>query len=601
MNNRTVSTTRCKLFTTGYWVPGVHYPLLVVCCSLFVVILASCQTKPQTTTSAYGDLRDRYLAAYYASNPETAVYLGRHEFDGKLDIPTPAHWQQQRAELARFDSAFAKLDTAQLSVDDQIDYRLMQAHVQSEINDMDSIRVAEDPHTYTVDFSAYVERTFGTPTGRMKSVIEKARLVPDWVSAVIENIGPHPSREHVLVAIDVQNGTADYLLGEVQQAFAKTGTSAQQADLNAATKQAAEALRGLVNHLQKTVLPQATGSFAIGRGNFRRMLRDNEHLNANPDSLLAVGLANLRREQAEFAKAARVIDPAKTPIQVFRQMQLEHPTADKLVASTNAHCEAIRQFLLDKKIVSVPSEVRATVTKTPEFMVGATAAMNTPGPFEDKAAAQAYYYVTLPKKTWSASQQTEWLTQFNRYVAEVISIHEAYPGHYVQFLHLNASPVSEVRKVFSSYAFVEGWAHYTEQMMLEEGFGNTDPKTAAKYKMAQLSESLLRYCRLVCAINLHTHGWTVAQATKFMQANCYYEEKPAHEEALRGTYDPGYLSYSLGKLQLLALRDEYKKQQGKSFSLMAFHDQVLGQGALPINALRQALLARQKADGIARQ
>ncbi|MBO0936606.1 DUF885 domain-containing protein [Fibrella sp. HMF5335] len=556
-----------------------------------VLIFASCQTKPKVATSAYADLRDDYLAAYYASNPEAAVFLGKHEFDGKLDLPTPAYWQKQRAELARFDSAFARLDTTQLSADEQIDYRLMQAHVQSEINSIDSIRVAEDPYTYTVDFSSYVERTFGTPAGRMKSVIEKARLVPDWVAAVKENIGPHPSREHVLVAIDAQNGTADYLLGEVQQAFAKTGTTAEQQELTSTTKQAAEALRGLVSHLQKTVLPRATGSFAIGRGNLRRMLLYNEHLAANPDSLLAVGMANLRREQAEFALAARVIDPTKTPIQVFRHMQQEHPAADKLVASTNAHCEAIRQFLLDKKIVSVPSEVRATVTKTPEFMVGATAAMNTPGPFEDKAAAQAYYYVTLPKKAWSARQQEEWLAQFNRYVAEVISIHEAYPGHYVQFLHLNASPVSEVRKVFSSYAFVEGWAHYTEQMMLEEGFGNTDPKTAAKYKMAQLSESLLRYCRLVCAINLHTHGWTVDRATKFMQANCYYEEKPAHEEALRGTYDPGYLSYSLGKLQLLALRSEYRQQMGKSFSLKTFHDRVLDQGMLPVNELRRVLLA----------
>ena len=170
--------------------------------------------------------------------------------------------------------------------------------------------------------------------------------------------------------------------------------------------------------------------------------------------------------------------------------------------------------------------------------------MDPPGPFEVPAASEAYYYVTPPKAEWTPKQQQEWLTQFNPYVLEVVTIHEAYPGHYVQFLHLNASKASTVRKVFASYAFVEGWAHYTEQMMLEEGFGQTDPKTAAKYKMAQLSESLLRYCRLVSSIQQHTHGWTVDQATKFLQANCYYEEKPAYEEALRGTFDPGYLSYS---------------------------------------------------------
>ena len=358
---------------------------------------------------------------------------------------------------------------------------------------------------------------------------------------------------------------------------------------------ASDALRGLAAYLQRNVLPRAKGSYAIGAGNFRRMLQDNEQLAADPDSLLRLGLAQLEKEQIEFANAARIIDPGKPAIEVFRRIQQDHPTAENLVGSTQAHCEAIRQFLLDKQLISIPSEVRATVTKTPEFMVGSTAAMNTPGPFEDAKAAQAYYYVTLPKAKWSAKQREEWLTQYNRYVAEVISIHEAYPGHYVQFLHLNASDVSEVRKVFSSYAFVEGWAHYTEQMMLEEGYPGTavwrDPKTAAKYRMAQLSESLLRYCRLVCAINLHTHGWSVGQATRFMQANCYYEEKPAREEALRGTYDPGYLSYSLGKLQLLALRGQYRRKMDKKFRLRDFHNAVLAQGMLPVSELSKVLLA----------
>jgi uncharacterized protein (DUF885 family) len=302
-------------------------------------------------------------------------------------------------------------------------------------------------------------------------------------------------------------------------------------------------------------------------------------------------MTQLAREKAEFAAAAKVIDPTKTPAEVFKTIQDEHPTADSLLSATRNQCEAIRQFLIDKQIVTVPSEVRATITKTPEFMVGATAAMNTPGPFEKPAASEAYYYVTPPKKEWTPKQQQEWLTLFNRYVTEIISIHEAYPGHYVQFLHLNASKVSRVRKMFSSYAFVEGWAHYTEQMMLEQGFGQGgNAVTKAKYKMAQLSESMLRYCRLVCSIQEHTNNWTVAQATKFIMDNCYYEEKPAFEEARRGTFDPGYLSYSLGKLQLLALRNEMRTKQGKSFTLKVFHDQVLDHGMLPVSLLRELLI-----------
>jgi uncharacterized protein (DUF885 family) len=211
------------------------------------------------------------------------------------------------------------------------------------------------------------------------------------------------------------------------------------------------------------------------------------------------------------------------------------------------------------------------VVKTPAFMVGATAAMDTPGPFEKAEASEAYYYVTPPSDKWTSAQKEEWLTLFNKYSTEVISIHEAYPGHYVQFLHLNASSVSRTRKLFGSYAFVEGWAHYTEQMMLEEGYGKSDdPKVMAKYKMAQLSESLLRLCRLVVSIKEHTAGWSVKEGTKFFMANCYYEEKPAYEEALRGTFDPGYLSYSLGKLQLLALREDVKKRQENTFHFANF-------------------------------
>lgn len=556
------------------------------------VLVTACRDKPSNLLT-YNELTRQYLDAYYASNPEEAVYLGKHAYDGQLPIPTKTWWRQQRTQLAHFDSVFAQLDTTQLSVDQQIDYRLIRANMLSELNEIDSLRAAEDPYTYGVDFSPYVERTFGTPEGRMQSLISKARLVPDYVAAVKENLGSNPSPEHVQVSIDVFNGTADYLLGDVRKAFSKVGNVGQQTELTSTTKMAADAMRSLADYLQRQVLPHAKGSFAIGAGNFRRMLQYNEQLTVDPDSLLRVGLAQLKREQVAFANAARLINPKLSAIEVFRSIQRDHPAADKLVSGTQAHCEAIRQFLLDKQIVSIPSAVRATVTKTPEFMVGATAAMNTPGPFETQAT-QAYYYITLPKTQWSVMQREEWLTQYNRYVAEVVSIHEAYPGHYVQFLHLNASTASEVRKVFSSYAFVEGWAHYTEQMMLEAGYPGgdvwRDPRTAAKYQMAQLSESLLRYCRLICAINLHTHGWTVDQATRFIQANCYYEEKPAHEEALRGTYDPGYLSYSLGKLQLLALRDRYRQKKGNAFSLRQFHDAVLAQGMLPISELGRILL-----------
>jgi uncharacterized protein (DUF885 family) len=224
--------------------------------------------------------------------------------------------------------------------------------------------------------------------------------------------------------------------------------------------------------------------------------------------------------------------------------------------------------------------------------------MDTPGPFETRAT-EAYYYVTPPEPDWPEAQKDEWLTAFNDYTTDVVSIHEAYPGHYTQFLALNASDIGPVRKVFTSYAFVEGWAHYTEQLLIEAGYGGADDPAlatpedrvrAAKYRLAQSSEALLRLCRLCCSVRLHTGGMTVDEATRFFVENAHYEAKPARSEAKRGTFDPGYCFYTLGKLQLLKLREDCRRQDGAAFDLKRFHDAVIGHGAPPIRLLRESLL-----------
>jgi len=252
-------------------------------------------------------------------------------------------------------------------------------------------------------------------------------------------------------------------------------------------------------------------------------------------------------------------------------------------------------------LVGVPSDVRAKVKETPQYLrVTSFASMDTPGPFE-KRATEAYYYVTPTENDWPEKQKQEWLTAFNYYTSDVVSIHEAYPGHYVQFQHLNASPATKVEKIFGSYAFIEGWAHYCEKMMIDEGYGSPtsaspseeDVKRAAKYRMAQADEALLRVCRLCVSIKMHTQNMSLEEATKFFQENCYYEEKPARQEAMRGTFDPGYLNYTLGKLQILKLRDDYKAQQGDEFSLQKFHNELLNHGMPPIRLLREIMLKDQ--------
>ena len=276
------------------------------------------------------------------------------------------------------------------------------------------------------------------------------------------------------------------------------------------------------------------------------MLRSGELIELAPEKILELGLRELKREQAVFAEAARRIDPAKPAPEVFKAIQQDHPTESGLIPDTRNHLEQIRSFVVAKNLITIPSEVRARVEETPQFArAGTFASMDTPGPFEAKAA-EAYYYVTPTEKEWSAQQKEEWLTSFNYYTTDVVTIHEAYPGHYVQFLNLNASKVGRIEKIFTSYAFGEGWAHYCEQMMVDEGFGaDGDAVRAAKYRLAQSDEALLRICRLCVSIKTHCEGMSVEAATKFLQENCFYEEKPARQEALRGTFDPGYLYYTV--------------------------------------------------------
>ncbi|HET9801345.1 MAG TPA: DUF885 domain-containing protein, partial [Chthoniobacterales bacterium] len=315
-----------------------------------------------------------------------------------------------------------------------------------------------------------------------------------------------------------------------------------------------------------------------------------------PEKVLEIGMDQLYKEQKAFVDAARKIDGDKTPREIFKDVQNEHPTPEGLLAEINKDLESIRKFVVTRKLVTIPSEVRARVKETPQYRRATSfASMDTPGAFE-KRATDAYYYVTPPEADWPPTQKDEWLTAFNAYTADVVSIHEVYPGHYVQFLRLNASTATKVEKIFGSYAFIEGWAHYCEKLMVDEGYGTVanpseaDAKRAAKYRMAQADEALLRLCRLCVAIKMHTQKMTVDEATRFFQDNCYYEEKPARAEAMRGTFDPGYLNYTLGKMEILKLRDDYKAQEGGNFSAQKFHNELLKHGMPPIRLLRELML-----------
>lgn len=548
--------------------------------------------------SEFRSFADRYINEYLAWRPSQAVELGFHEYDGKVTDFSEASIAAEHSRLEKSLNALKNISPEQLSPEAAYDYAILKTAVQNELFAFDDQSIyTNNPTTYAdaVSVIAYIQRDYAPLEQRVKAVIAVENAAPKMLDDARANLGQFLPRPFVANAISVASGAADFLGKDLVTAIKEVADAELRNEFEASNQKAISALQRYVAWLTSDRLPKATDQFALGAEKYRRMIDNAELIDLTPDEVLAIGRRELAREQARFAAAAKEINPAETPQNVFKQISQDHPTADSLLLDARKHLDTIYQFLIDHKIVTLPSDVRVTVAETPQFRrTESSAMMDTPGPFEK--ATKAFYYITPVEEGWPEKQKQEWLAMFNPYILDDISIHEAYPGHYVQFLHLSASKATPIEKIFGSYAFIEGWAVYCEQMMIsEQGYGSENGSlTAAKYRLAQSSDALLRICRLCVSIEMHCHGKSLADATKFFQDNCYYDDKTAEFEATRGTFDPGYLSYALGKLQILKLREEYQKQEGAAFSLKKFHDEMLDHGMPPIRLLRGLLLRDKK-------
>ena len=558
----------------------------------------------QTTDVEYEAVAEEYIKTYLAAHPLEGTALGLHEYDGKITDYSRLALDAELSRLRRFDDRLTKFDPGTLSPRQSIDLRILQAAVKKDLFEMQDMSVFErNPMVYAraADVNVYIKRNFAPLEDRVRSLVAIESQIPNILIAARTNLQEVLPKPYVELAIQIAKGSADFLKKDLVAAVAGLKDEQIRVAFQEANRKAANALNDYAAWLEREKLPKASLDFALGEEKFKRFLTQTELVDLPPQKILEIGMKQLKAEQEAFADAAKKIDPNKPPIEVFKQIQSEHPTPQNLIPDVGKDLDKIRKYVMSHHLVGVPSDVRAKVKETPQYLrVTSFASMDTPGPFE-KRATEAYYYVTPTENDWPEKQKQEWLTAFNYYTSDVVSIHEAYPGHYVQFQHLNASPATKVEKIFGSYAFIEGWAHYCEKMMIDEGYGSPtsaspseeDVKRAAKYRMAQADEALLRVCRLCVSIKMHTQNMSLEEATKFFQENCYYEEKPARQEAMRGTFDPGYLNYTLGKLQILKLRDDYKAQQGDEFSLQKFHNELLNHGMPPIRLLREIMLKDQ--------
>jgi uncharacterized protein (DUF885 family) len=568
---------------------------------LLPFVFISCNKNEKnsaTNDTAFQKISEDYLKGYLDWRPQTGVYLGLHEYDGKITDFSKTSIANEVARLKEYDKKLSEIDSTSISLKTYYDWKRLSSSIKNELFSIQDLEIyTKNPMTYAgaIDVNIYIKRDFAPIEQQIKSIIAIENEAPKLYEAAKSNLEDSLALPHIQLAIEIAKGSASFLGKDLLIALKNVKNDSLMKAFNIANKKAIDAINGYASFLEKEKMAKANNKYPIGKEKYQKMLLYGESITMSPDAILAVGMKELKKEQASFNAAAKIINPNKKPIDVYNDMQKEHPTAQSLIPDAKKNLETIRQFLIDHKIITMPSEVRVKVEETPAFArATSTASMDTPGPFETKAT-QAYYYITPVDPKWTPKQQEDWLAQFNFYTTDVVSIHEAYPGHYTQFLHLNASDASKIQKIFGSYAFVEGWAHYTEKMMLDAGYGNSgDPVKAAKYRLAQSGDALLRICRLCVSINTHCHGMNVEEATKFFMNNWYQGDKPSRQEALRGTYDPGYLFYTLGKLQILKLQEDFKTQEGNKYSLQKFNDAMLDNGMPPIQIMREILLKDKK-------
>jgi uncharacterized protein (DUF885 family) len=563
--------------------------------ALLAAFMAACSTadKPpapaQTADSSFAALTRAIIDDFMRRHPSSATDLGVHRYDDRIeDVSQPAVQAESKA-LADFRAQLVAVDTSALSATNRADRELLVRAMDAGILANDVIkRWTKDPDAYSggITNAAYVimKRPFAPASDRLKSLIARERMMPAALAEARKNLSA-PPKIYTQIAIEQIDGNITFFKSDVPAAFADVKDSALVGQFRQTNDSVMTALASYKTWLEKELLPKSTGSYAYGADTYAKALAANEMVELSLDQLLQIAEADRRKNETAFQAVAKQIDPKRTADQVLASVQADHPAPEKLLEVTQATLDSLRQYLVDHHIITIPASDPARVKETPPFMRSTTSAsMDTPGPFEP-AKLEGRYNMTLPDPRWPKAKQDDFMRQWYYAAISNVSVHEVYPGHYTQFLYAKQFP-SDVRKVYGAATNVEGWAHYAEQMMLDEGFHASDPR----YRLAQLQDALLRDVRFIVGIKLHTQGMTVDQAANLFVTQGHQPRPVAESEAKRGTADALYGYYTMGKLMILKLREDYKVKLGASYSLQKFHDEFIKLGPLPLPLVRKAML-----------
>ena len=540
--------------------------------------------------AAYTALAKAYFDENFRANPVGATAVGIHTYDTQLGSYAAADYAAQSVRDRRYLDRLAGLDPATMSPRVGLDRRMLENALRDDLLLNDTMQLWKhqpDGYVQTASGGVFVliSRNFAPPAVRMRAVIAREEQIPRLFAHAMANLTA-VDKDTASIAVQDAAGSVALFTKTVPQALAGAGDAATRARLRQSTATAVAATTAFAAYLKTRWIAHPAGTYAIGAANYSARLKYEEGIDMPLDRYLAIGEKALAETHAEMVATAKRIDPHATTEQVLARLYKVHPTAAGLMAAAQTDLVKLRAFIIARHIIDLPPDADIKVTATPEFLRATTeASMDSPGPLE-RVATKAFYNVTPVDPHDPPKVQEQYLEAFNDFERPIISAHEVYPGHFVNFAIDKHLPLTLSEKLLSATSFVEGWAHYDEQMMVDEGWGNGDPRV----RIMQLREAIWRNARYVVGVKMHTQGMTVPQAIAFFRTQAFLDPASARAEAKRGTQDATYGYYTLGKLEILKLRADYKKKLGSAYTLARFHRDLLQFGDPAIPLLRPLLL-----------
>ncbi|MEP7146386.1 MAG: DUF885 domain-containing protein, partial [bacterium] len=520
----------------------------------------------------FENFAEKFFNKYLEFNPQKGTYLGLHEYDGKIGGVTQNAFDSQIDVYKDLYTELNSIEPENLSAINKYDHDIAKWALEKELFELEDIKpYKNNPMVYAFAFSGiddYINREYAPFDDRLRSLISLIKCIPGTLKAAEENLDKSLPEVLCRYAKNFSSNYEDFFNNELLDVIKEKCRDQKLIDeYNIESSEAANAFRKYAEFIDKASSPD-NESFRLGKEIFERMLQINEQIDLPVSELKKLGMHELDRLQSEL----KIVIAENNFEGKLETLEHDHPSEENLISETKNMLDELINFLRVNNIVNLPGKLNCIVKEMPRYSNYGFAAMGTAGPFEK--SDESFYYVNMPDKEWDNKKKEKWMTQFNYPTLKLISIHEAYPGHYTHFLNSNQHS-TKLSKLFMSYSYIEGWAHYTEEMMIEQGYSKDDFKS----KVGMLLEALIRCCRFIAAIGIHCENMTIPEAKDFFIANAHMNEVTAMQEAERGAFDPGYLNYTLGKIYLKRFREKYfAKFKGKK-TLRNFHDQVVSLGA----------------------